>query len=97
MVAYGSQKKVTVTGSFASVGQKEILSSPSANLASALSGHLPGLTVMQTNGQPGCEDVNLFLRGAATLNGTSPLILVDGVTVDKYLISTHTKLLISRY
>lgn len=83
VVAYGSQKKVTVTGSFASVGQKEILSSPSANLASALSGHLPGLTVMQTNGQPGCEDVNLFLRGAATLNGTSPLILVDGVTVDK--------------
>ncbi len=83
VVAYGSQKKVTVTGSVASIGPNEILSSPSANLASSLSGHLPGLSVIQSNGQPGCEDVNLFLRGAATMNGTSPLILVDGVTVDK--------------
>lgn len=82
VVAYGSQKKVTVTGSIASVNNKELLKTPTSNLAAALSGRLPGLSVMQNSGEPGRENINMFLRGAATMNGTSPLILVDGIPVD---------------
>lgn len=79
VVAYGTQKKVTMTGSVASIGTDEILKSPAPNLGAALSGKLPGLTTIQTSGEPGRDEVTMFLRGAATTNGTSPLILVDGV------------------
>lgn len=79
VVAYGQQKKVTVTGSVAAVGSAEIKKSSEPNLAAALAGKLPGLTTLQQSGAPGEDDVKMFLRGAATTNGTSPLILVDGI------------------
>ena len=79
VVAYGTQKKVTVTGAVNSVDNKEIKKSSAPNLSAALSGKLPGLTTIQTNGEPGRDDVVMYLRGAATTNGTSPLVLVDGV------------------
>lgn len=42
-----------------------------------------GLTSLQQGGgQPGKDQSTLMLRGAATINGTSPLILIDGVPRD---------------
>ena len=79
VVAYGKQKKVTVTGAVAAISNKDILKSSAPNLGATLAGKLPGLTTIQTSGEPGRDDVTMFLRGAATTNGTSPLILVDGV------------------
>ena len=82
VVAYGTQKKVSVIGSVASIDRKDLMKSSSPNLSSALSGKLPGLTTIQTSGEPGRDEVTMFLRGAATTNGTNPLIMVDGVAVD---------------
>ena len=82
VVGYGSQKKVSVTGAVASVQTKELKQSSSANLSNALAGRLPGLTAIQTSGQPGKDDVTLYLRGASTTNGASPLIMIDGVPRD---------------
>lgn len=79
IVAYGTQKKVTVTGAVNSVDNAEIKKSSAPNISAALAGKLPGLTTIQTNGEPGRDDVTMYLRGAATTNGTDPLILVDGV------------------
>ncbi len=79
VVAYGRQKKVTLTGAVAAIGTKEILKSSAPNLGATLAGKLPGLTTIQTSGEPGRDDVTMFLRGAATTNGASPLVLVDGV------------------
>ena len=79
LVAYGAQKKVSVTGSIAAVQTKDIAVSSSPNLSAALSGKLPGLTTIQSNGRPGGDDIALYLRGAGTTNGASPLILIDGV------------------
>ncbi len=42
IVAYGKQKKATVTGAIASIGTKELKQSPAANLAASLAGRLPG-------------------------------------------------------
>jgi len=78
-VAYGTQKKVTMTGSVASVGTKDILRSPAPNITATLAGRLPGLTTIQTSGEPGRDDVTIYLRGVGTTNGSSPLILVDGL------------------
>ena len=82
VVAYGTQKKVSVTGAVASVQTRELKQSSAANLSSALAGRLPGLTALQTSGQPGNDVVNLYLRGVGTLNDSSPLILIDGVPRD---------------
>ena len=79
VVGYGIQKKASVTAAISSVETKSLKQSSSANLASALSGRLPGLTTIETSGQPGNNELNLYLRGVGTLNNASPLILIDGV------------------
>ncbi len=82
VVGYGSQKKISVTGAVASVQTKELKQTSSANLSIALAGRLPGLTAIQSSGQPGRDDVSLYLRGSSTTNGSSPLIMIDGVPRD---------------
>ncbi len=79
VVGYGQQKKVSVTAAISTIETKDLKQSSAPNLASALSGRLPGLTTVQTSGQPGSDVVNLYLRGVGTLNDASPLILIDGV------------------
>ena len=80
VVAYGTQKKVSVTGAVSSVQAKELKVSSSTSIANALAGRISGLTSMQSiGGQPGRDDATMYLRGAATINGQNPLILIDGV------------------
>lgn len=79
VIAYGQQKKVTITGSVSNVNSKELLKSPSASLGNAISGKLPGLSTVQYSGVPGADDPTIFIRGQASLNGSNPLVLVDGV------------------
>ena len=82
MVAYGKQKKATVTGAIVSIQTKEIKQSPAANLAVTLAGRLPGLTAIQRSGEPGRDITQLFVRGQGTVNAQSPIVLVDGVERD---------------
>lgn len=82
VVAFGTQKKATVTGAIASIQTKEIKQSPAANLAVTLAGRLPGLTAIQRSGEPGADVTDLYIRGQGTTNAQSPIILVDGVERD---------------
>lgn len=82
VVAYGKQKKATITGSIVSIQTKEIKQSPAANLAVSLAGRLPGLTAIQRSGEPGRDITQLFVRGQGTVNAQSPIVLVDGVERD---------------
>lgn len=82
VVAFAKQKKATVTGAISSIQTKEIKQSPSANLAISLAGRLPGLTTLQTSGEPGRDITSLFLRGRATINQTAPIVLIDGIERD---------------
>ena len=80
VVGYGTQKKISVTGSIATIGTKELQQSPVANLSNALAGRLPGLITLQNSGEPGFDGSQLWIRGMATFTGSqTPLILVDGV------------------
>lgn len=80
VIAYGTQKKVTVTGALSSIGGEELVKTPVASMGNALSGKMPGLTSVQFSGQPGGDDPTLLVRGIGTLgSGTAPLVLVDGV------------------
>ena len=82
VVAFGTQKKESVTGAISSIQTKEIKQSPSANLAVTLAGRLPGLTALQRSGEPGRDLTQIFIRGQGTVNAQSPIILVDGVERD---------------
>ena len=79
VVAYGKQKKVTVTGSVATVSTKELVQSPVSNLTNALAGRLPGLITTQRSGEPGVDASTLYIRGISTMGTATPIIMVDGV------------------
>lgn len=79
VVAYGSQKKETLTGSISQVKATELTRSPVANMGQALTGRAAGVSTTQNTGTPGEDDVTIRIRGVGTLNDASPLVLVDGV------------------
>ena len=85
VVGYGAQKKVNLTGAVANVDvQEAIASRPVTDIAKALQGITPGLSITTNVGGIGV-DSNIKLRGAtgslSATEGTSPLILVDNVEV----------------
>jgi TonB-dependent starch-binding outer membrane protein SusC len=79
VVGYGTQKKVTATGSVTTTKGEDILKSPSTNVSNNLAGRMPGLTAVSRSGEPGADDAILRIRGTNTLGDNSPLIVVDGV------------------
>lgn len=85
VVAYGTQRKATVTGSVAAVSTKDLLQSPQANISNALAGRMPGLLSVQRSGEPGNDASTLRIRGVGTFAGDQdPLIMVDGIETDNY-------------
>ncbi len=81
VIAYGTTKKVTITGAISSVNADEILKTPAGSITNALTGKVTGLSSVQSSGQPGADDATLYVRGVGSLSEglSSPLILVDGV------------------
>jgi len=79
VVGYGTQKKVTLTGSVVTAGGKELQQSPASNLTNSLVGRLPGLSGLNRSGEPGADASALRIRGTNTLGNSSPLIVVDGI------------------
>ena len=79
VIAYGQQKKVTITGAVSAVGGDDLLKAPVANVANALQGNLPGVSAVQASGMPGADEPVIRIRGVGSLNSAEPLVLVDGV------------------
>lgn len=79
VVAYGQQKKVTITGAVSAVSGEGLLKAPVANVANALQGQLPGVSAVQASGMPGDDEPTIRIRGVGSLNSADPLVLVDGV------------------
>jgi TonB-dependent SusC/RagA subfamily outer membrane receptor len=79
VIAYGQQKKVTITGAVSAVSGEGLMKSPVANVANALQGNLPGVSAVQPSGMPGADEPVIRIRGVGSLNSAEPLVLVDGV------------------
>ncbi len=79
VVGFGTQKKVNLTGSVASVSGDNLKGLPATNVTSMLQGKLPGVTITQTTGLPGREDTSIRIRGVGTMNNADPMVLVDGL------------------
>lgn len=52
VVAYGVQKKVTVTGALSSVKSEDLVRTPVGNVNNVLGGQLSGVTTVQYSGEP---------------------------------------------
>ena len=81
VVAYGTQKKATVTGALTAIDSKALVKAPVADVTNVLAGQMPGVTTVQESGQPGEDYAQIYIRGVSSLSdaNSTPLILVDGV------------------
>ncbi len=87
VVAYGTAKKGTFTGSAGTMKAEKIEKLQVSDLSRALSGQVAGVQVISSNGQPGTS-ASIRVRGVSSINGSNtPLYVVDGVPFDGDLSS----------
>ena len=77
VVGYGTQAKKDITGSVAVVSRDAIAEQPVSSFAEALQGRAAGVTITNAGGPAG--DSQIRIRGVGSVNGSDPLIIVDGV------------------
>lgn len=78
VVAYGTAKKSSFTGSAVAIDKKQLEKAQVADVSKALEGMVPGLQVSSSTGQPGAA-TTLRIRGIGSINASSaPLIILDG-------------------
>lgn len=85
-IGYGTQKKINLTGAVGAVTGEVLENRPITNLGQGLQGAIPNLQVTQGNYAPG-QGTSFNIRGTTSLNGGSPLVLVDGVVQDPNLLN----------
>jgi TonB-linked SusC/RagA family outer membrane protein len=79
VVGYGTQKKANIAGAVEVVSSKTFESRAVTNIGLALQGESPSLVVTRSSPRPGNEGLNFVIRGQTSVNGSSPLIVIDGV------------------
>jgi len=84
VVGYGVQTKATLTGAVEQISEKTFQNRSVTNVGLMLQGQTPGLVVTRSSPRPGNEGLAFQIRGITSINGGSPLILVDGVPVVNY-------------
>lgn len=78
VVGYGTQKKVNLTGSVASVSSDKLTNRVESNVLSAIQGTVPGVTIIS---RPGSTP-SINFRGRGNLGTSEPLYVIDGVIAD---------------
>lgn len=81
VVGYGIQKKVNLTGAVSVIKSDDLAGRPTASAATAIQGADPSVNLTFGSGGPNAG-YSVDIRGVASINGGSPLILVDGVQMD---------------
>ena len=89
VVAFGVQKKVTMTGAVSSIKNEDLTRTPVSSVNNVLAGQLSGVSTVQTSGEPGSDAAEIFVRGKATWVDAKPLIQVDGVERDMWDIDPN--------
>ena len=86
VVGYGVQKKVNLSGAVATVDTKKLESRPVLNVGQALQGTVANLNVSIGSGQAN-DSPSYNIRGTTSLNGGSPLIVIDGVVASPWMLN----------
>ena len=89
VVAYGTQKKSSFTGSAQSISSEDMELRPISTATKALEGHVSGVQMTSASGQPGSSP-KIRIRGFGSINASSaPLYVVDGIPYDGDLSSLN--------
>ncbi len=89
VVAYGTAKKSSFTGSAGTVKSESLQKRTVSNVSKALEGMVAGITTTAGSGQPG-EGASIRIRGTGSINASSsPLYVVDGIPFDGSLSSIN--------
>ena len=89
VVAYGTAKKTSFTGSAESVNAEDMELRPISSVTKALEGNVSGVQVSSASGQPGSSP-NIRIRGFGSINASSsPLYVVDGIPYDGSISSIN--------
>ncbi len=79
VIGYGTVKKSDLTGSVASVKERDLTSIPVTNALETMQGKVPGVDLTKSSGQAGAG-LNFSIRGNRSLNADNgPLVVVDGM------------------
>ena len=82
VVAYGTAKKGSITGSAAVVDNNKLSKRVVANVTKSIEGNVAGVQMTSGSGQPG-EGSSIIIRGYGSINASkSPLIVLDGIPYD---------------
>ena len=79
VVGYGTQKKVNLTGSIATVSADKLVNRTGSDVSNMLTGLMPGVTIIQNSSMPGNDQGILRVRGLGTMGNSSAMVIVDGV------------------
>lgn len=83
VIGYGTQKKNDLTGSVSSVGEKDFNQGLISSPEELINGKIAGVQITSNGGSPNGGST-IRIRGGASLNASNdPLIVLDGVPMEK--------------
>ena len=81
VIGYGTRAKRDLTGSVATISQKDLSATPVISADLALQGRTAGVSVTQNSGAPGAA-TSIKIRGTSSISaGNEPLYVIDGVPI----------------
>lgn len=81
VTGYGTQRREAVTGAVSSVDMDEVNSLPLTSVEQTMQGRVAGVQVVQTGGGAPGGALQVNIRGIGTINGETPLYVIDGIPV----------------
>lgn len=82
LIGYGTQKKKDLTGSVASISEKDFQDIPATNVENLVANKLPGVQITPAGGRPGAGS-SILIRGGSSLSATNnPLFIIDGIPIE---------------
>ncbi len=80
VIGYGTQKKSDITGAVSSLPNERLEQIPAVNVAQALQGAIPGLTIVTNTAGAEQDDMSIMVRGRNSIEASNePLIILDGI------------------
>lgn len=90
VIGYGTVKKRDVSTAISSIKAEDLANLPNSDFRQAMAGKMPGVTVMQTSGDPEGSNLMVRVRGVRSATaGNDPLYIIDGVPVENGLMNLN--------
>jgi iron complex outermembrane receptor protein len=83
IIGYGTARRKDVTGAVSKLTVDEFNRGIITNPLQQLQGKVPGVVIVQPGGDPNGE-FTVRIRGATSLEGQPPLLVIDGVAIDDF-------------